>query len=199
MKHLIYSILLLLIAMSCEDHHIPITKKEQDYQYEKKIFPNDAGMRKGDILIVDSFAFQNTTKFQLERKITMEEEKDISRQKYLYRVKPTDDCIVVINDFLNNKKPTEKLKDQKSYVNTNCTQERLPIPNFWDIEKPSDITKSHLNPNSEILISFLQIGLNSSKINSKMSSMPVKIKHGVIGGIVLDKEDTSAIYFIQYW
>ena len=29
--------------------------------------------------------------------------------------------------------------------------------------------------------------------------MPDKIKHGVIGGVVLDKEDTSAIYFIQYW
>ena len=199
MKQLTYSILLTLTAIACEGHHKLITKKEQDYQNENEIFPSDAGMRKGDILIVDSFAFQNTTKFQLERKITMEEVKKIMHQKYLFRVNPTNDCIVVINDFLNNKNPTEKLKNQKSYVNINCTKERLPIPNFWDIEKPSEITKSHLKPKSEILISLLQLGLKSSKINSKMSSMPDKIKHGVIGGVVLDKEDTSAIYFIQYW
>lgn len=166
---------------------------------EIDFFPINSGEEVGDKLTIDSSAFHNTTKIQLERKISSKEFNRIKSLKYLLKVLPNDSCIVVINEFLNSSNFNTKLLAQKSSVNKSCSQRKIPMPNFWDIQNPVDVTKMHLNMECEIYILKLEIGLLSSKIESVKSSMPDNIKHGKIGGIVLNVKDSSAIYFLQYW
>ena len=175
------------------------SKNNKEIEVDLDFFPPDAAFQVGDILTVDSTAFHNTTRVQLERKISIKEVDKIRRYKSLYHVNSNDNCLVVINDFLNESNLHTRLNAQKSIVDKSCVSKKIPIPNFWNIEKPSNETRAHLYSNSEIFVLELKIGLVSSKINSRKSSMPDDIKHGVVGGIVLNMKDTSAIYFLQYW
>lgn len=208
MKKSTYIILLIIAFISCigcnhkskSKDRVNIRKENiEDVISEFDFFPLNAGTQVGDILYLDTSGFYNTTKVMLGRKISVKELNKIKKSEYIYHVNPNDKCVVVINDFLNESNLTARLNTQKSIIDKTCTSKKIPIPNFWSIEKASDDTRSYLKPDSEIFILGLKIGFVSNKINPKKSSMPDEIKHGVVGGVVLNMQDTSAIYFVQCW
>lgn len=190
-------LLFLIVVYSCQDtNHTGAICESQEQEIEH--FPIDMGSRSEDLIIVDSSGFYNTTKMVLQRKIALNELNTIISKKYYLTCKAKDSCIVVINDFLGPKNKYVKLDKQKSSITSKC-KKMIPVPNFYDLKKINYETKSYLNPNCEIFITKLNVGYVSTKIDPKKSSMPKPYFHGSVSGIVLNREDTSAIYFVQFW
>lgn len=193
----IFISILVLIVYGCKSKNIlEIQDDKLDYLIDH--FPNDMLDIKNDILIVDSSAYYNTTKMILFRKLTNEQIEQIRSKNYLFICKAKDECIIVINDYLNSNNEYLKLDKQKSKFNSSCDL-LIPIPNFYDLPNISLETRSHLKPECDIYITNLNRGVQSSKIDVTKTSMPKGYEHGVVSGIVLSDEDSTGIYFVQYW
>ncbi len=174
-------------------------KSKENILTEYEFFPNDAGYRSADIVSVDTFAFHNTVGLRLERAISSEELATIEGGHYIYEGTPEEKCLIVINDFISMTKANERLTTQRSRVNKNCKSDYIPIPNFWNIKFRDNGTKSHLSPKSKLFISVLKYGLFTKRIDPDKSSMPSKMRHGEVGGIIVNENNTRAIYFVQKW
>lgn len=196
-----FSILLFSITLSCNNHNKSYNSKKQVAKIKKDVdeyafFPNDAGLKTGDVYIIDTSAFYNTVGIQLCRKISESEVNKIKKEKYVKAIYSTNECIVTINDYLNKETQGQKLINQKSKVNSNCNDKKIPIPNFFSIK--SDL-KNPISKVYSLFIVNIKYGLYTKRINQKKSSMPENMKHGEVSGILLDEKTSQVIYFVHKW
>lgn len=196
-----YIAITLFVISGCVDEQSTKAKSKEKIvgqeQDEYAFFPDDAGLKTGDVYIVDTSAFYNTVGVLFKRKLTDIEINELQKKNYLATLKASDPCLIVINDFINQKTEGQKLTNQKSFNDNSCKKKKIPIPNFHSIDSVD--SKSHLNRDCLIFIADLKYGVFSERIDTKKSSMPKNMFHGEVSGIVMDKSKSEAIYFVHKW
>lgn len=116
----------------------------------------------------------------------------------------SDSCLLVVNKFTTkeNEYKTRKAsnKEKVDYLNKNCLEEKLPIPNFYDFENATDSTICKLTPGFIVYVLEAKSGVFwDDKYLVKTNYMPVEWEHGYSKGIALNEKTMEVIFWFILW
>lgn len=193
------------ILYSCSPADLSHDKKYNKYisYFDQSLtshFPSKyKSMKNNYTYTVDTTAHFNTEEINLTLKNASEQINE-AKSKYKLETYSTEDgCLIVVNDFLNNKNLI--LDDETTYqskYSIGCKKYGI-IPNFWNNFYGTSDTKSKLSNDFKYIIIDSKTGVFSSKIREDVSYMPEQFRHGYSRGIAYNEREGLIVYWLILW
>lgn len=211
MKNVIKSIFVVAIFLNCTDSKHSLTDDSEDKrEYLKAIgffgnsltnhFPNYELIENIHITqSCDTFAYHNTLDFYIiipEANKIIDSVLNTKLSANVYAA--NDSCLLVVNDYIDNTNLGDRFIAAKSTFIENCSDNKLPVPNFWNSEYSNE-TRCKLSKDFTLYVLESKIGAYSKKIKQEQSSMPDTMRHGYSKGFAISKEKNTIIYWVVIW